>query len=75
MMTLLEELETRAASLSDAQRAAFAARLIATLPPVLVEPDEGSAEALRRDAELDSNPAAGVSEAAFRASLAALRKR
>lgn len=47
-------------SLTDAERAALASDLLQTLPAVLSEEDEGVAEALRRDAELEINPAAGI---------------
>jgi hypothetical protein len=34
---------------------------LGSLPPVLHDEDEGIAEALRRDAELNSNPGLGMS--------------
>jgi putative addiction module component (TIGR02574 family) len=46
--------------LPDADRAALAARLLDSLPGVLSESDEGLAEALRRDAELDRDPSVGM---------------
>ena len=39
----------------------LAARLLGSLPPVLFDEDEGLAEALERDAELEANPSAGLS--------------
>jgi hypothetical protein len=74
-MTLLQELEQKAGQLSDAERAALISHLLATLPPVLVDADQGVAEAKRRDAELDVDPAAGLSDQQFRAAVAASRKR
>jgi hypothetical protein len=48
-------------------------RLLGTLPPVLTDADGGVAEAKRRDAELDADASAGLSEAEFRAAIAASR--
>jgi hypothetical protein len=42
---------------------------------VLSDSDEGAAEAIRRSAELDADPCAGVSDAEFRASVRAARLR
>ncbi len=39
----------------------MAANLLDSLPGILSEEDEGVAEALRRDVELDANPAAALS--------------
>ena len=74
-MTLLQELEQRAGKLPEGERAALVSRLLASLPPVLAEADEGLAEAKRRDAELDANPSLGLSTKQFRAAIAASRKR
>lgn len=38
-----------------------AAYLLGSLPPNLRDADEGIAEALRRDAQLESNPSLGLS--------------
>lgn len=74
-MTLLQELEQRAGQLPEEQRAALVAKLLASLPPVLLDEDDGVAEAERRDAELDANPSLGMSEQDFRTAVAASRKR
>jgi hypothetical protein len=74
-MTRLQELEQQAGKLPEAERAALVARLLATLPPVLADADSGVAEARRRDAELDANPSASLTDQQFRAALAASRKR
>jgi hypothetical protein len=74
-MTRLQELEQRAGQLPDTERATLAARLLATLPPVLSDADGGVAEARRRDAELDADPSAGLNDRQFRAAIAASRKR
>lgn len=59
-MTRLQELKKEAMGLTDAERAVLASDLLQTLPAVLSEEDEGMAEALRRDAELEANPSAGI---------------
>ena len=43
--------------LPDKARASLASRLLESLPAVLSDEDDGLAEALRRSAELDQNPA------------------
>ncbi len=60
-MTPIAEVEKLAFDLPEAERAVLAAHLLGSLPPVLDEADEGIAEALRRDAELDASPHLGVS--------------
>jgi putative addiction module component (TIGR02574 family) len=60
-MAKIIEIEKLALDLSEKERAVLAARLLGSLPPVLHDEDEGIAEALRRDAELEANPAAGLS--------------
>jgi hypothetical protein len=74
-MSTLHEIETRALELPDADRARLAAQLLRSLPPVLVEEDDGSAEAARRDAELDANPSIGLSPESFRRAVLAARRR
>lgn len=59
-MTRLQVLKKEALSLTDAERAVLASDLLETLPGVLSDEDEGIAEALRRDAELDANPSSGI---------------
>src|SRR5581483_5928079 len=51
-MQTFSEVEQEAMKLPEAQRATLASRLLASLPAVLSDDDEGVAEALRRDAEL-----------------------
>lgn len=60
-MTRLQQLERDAESLTDAQRAGFAAHLLSTLPVVLADDDEGVAEALRREAEMEAAGDQGIS--------------
>ena len=60
-MAAITEVEKLALDLPERQRAVLAAHLLGSLPSVLHDEDEGIAEALRRDAELDANPSAGLS--------------
>ena len=60
-MPSITEVEKLAFELPDSQRAILAAHLLQSLPPVLDDEDEGIAEALRRNAELDANPNIGIS--------------
>jgi putative addiction module component (TIGR02574 family) len=61
VVATITEVEKLALDLPESQRAVLAAHLLGSLPPVLHDEDEGIAEALRRDAELDANPSAGIS--------------
>ncbi len=60
-MPTITEVEKLALDLPDNQRAVLAAHLLESLPPVLQDVDEGIAEALRRDAELDASPSSSMS--------------
>ena len=60
-MATIAEVEKLAFDLPESQRALLAAHLLRSLPAVLHYEDEGIAEALRRDAEFDSDPAFGIS--------------
>ncbi len=60
-MATMIEVEKLAYDLPEAQRAVLAAHLLESLPAVLHDEDEGIAEALRRDAELDAQPEMAVS--------------
>lgn len=60
-MASIAEVEKLASELTDSQRAVLAAHLLQSLPSVLHDEDEGIAEALRRDVELDANPSIGIS--------------
>jgi hypothetical protein len=57
----ITDVEKLALDLPEGQRAILAAHLLGSLPPVLHDDDEGIAEALKRDAELDANSASGAS--------------
>lgn len=60
-MASITEVEKLALDLPESERAVLAAHLLGSLPAVLHDEDEGIAEALRRDAELDANPTSGMS--------------
>jgi hypothetical protein len=53
------EVQRHAHALPEAQRASLAAGLLASLPPVLVDDDDGVEEAMRRSRELDEDPSLG----------------
>jgi putative addiction module component (TIGR02574 family) len=57
----ITEVEKLALDLPESQRAVLAAHLLGSLPAVLHDEDEGIAEALRRDAELDASPSSSIS--------------
>ena len=59
-MHTLSEVEREAMMLPESDRAALAGRLLDSLPAVLSDSDDWVAEALRRDAELERNPSAGL---------------
>lgn len=59
-MQSLRELGRQVMELPDADRAALASDLLDSLPAVLSDADEGLAEALRRDTELDRDPTAAM---------------
>jgi hypothetical protein len=59
LMATIAEVEKLALDLPESQRAVLAAHLLGSLPSVLHDEDEGIAEALRRDAELNANSAGG----------------
>jgi putative addiction module component (TIGR02574 family) len=60
-MATIAEIERLALNLPESQRAILAAHLLGSLPSVLHDEDEGIAEALRRDVELEANPSMGIS--------------
>ena len=60
-MATITDVEKLALDLPERQRAILAARLLDSLPPVLHDEDEGVSEAIRRNADLDANPALGIS--------------
>jgi putative addiction module component (TIGR02574 family) len=60
-MATLNQIERMALELPEADRARLASHLLESLPSVLDEDDEGVAEAIRRDAEMDADPSQGMS--------------
>jgi len=59
-MVSIAEIEKLAFDLPESERAVLAAHLLRSLPSVLEDEDEGIAEALRRDAELEATPDIGL---------------
>jgi putative addiction module component (TIGR02574 family) len=60
-MATIAEVEKLALDLPETERAVLAAHLLGSLPSILHDEDEGIAEALRRDAELEAKPSLGMS--------------
>jgi len=60
-MSSIIEVEKLALDLSEQERATLAANLLDSLPGILSDEDEGVAEALRRDAEMEADPAQTIS--------------
>ena len=60
-MPTVIEVERLALDLPERERARLAANLLESLPGVLSDEDEGIAEALRRDADLETNPDQAIS--------------
>jgi putative addiction module component (TIGR02574 family) len=56
MASTVENLEKLVLDLPEEERAHLAASLLDSLPGILSDQDDGVAEALRRDAELDAHP-------------------
>ena len=59
-MQNLTDVELEAMKLPETDRAALASHLLDSLPAVLYDSDEGVAEALRRDAELERDPSVAL---------------
>jgi hypothetical protein len=57
----IAEIEKLALTLPEKQRATLAANLLDSLHGVLEDDDEGIAEALLRDADLEANPTHAIS--------------
>lgn len=60
-MRAVADIEKEILELNDEQRARLAVSILDSLPGVLADEDEGIAEALRRDTELDADPESGLS--------------
>jgi putative addiction module component (TIGR02574 family) len=61
----LAEIENLALKLPESDRAKLAAELLDSLPGVLVEDEEGLAEAERRSEEMDRNPSVCLTHEEF----------
>lgn len=60
-MTRVQEIRQQASTLSLSEKTELATDLLASLPPILDDEDEGVAEARRRDLEMDRDPTASIS--------------
>ena len=60
-MSTILEVEKLALDLTEKERATLAANLLNSLPGILADQDEGTAEALRRDAEIETDPDQAIS--------------
>lgn len=60
-MRAVADIEKEILLLNEEQRAQLAVSILDSLPGVLGDQDEGIAEALRRDAELDADPESALS--------------
>jgi len=60
-MATVIEIEKLALDLSEQERATLAANLLESLPGILSDEDEGVAEALKRDAEMEADPNQAIS--------------
>jgi len=60
-MATIAEVEKLALELPDRDKALLAVHLIRSLPSVLHDEDDGIAEALQRDVDLNANPSSGMS--------------
>lgn len=65
-MPTITEVENFVFALPENERAVLATRLLQSLPAILDDPDEGTAEAMRRDADFDADPNFGMSIEEFR---------
>jgi hypothetical protein len=61
MAIAMNELTSMIMKLPDKQRAQLVAKMLASLPSVLTDQDDGIAEALRRDAELQGGTQQAIS--------------
>lgn len=59
-MTHVQAIREQVSALSTTEKAELAADLIESLPPILDDQDEGVAEALQRDREMDKDPVASI---------------
>ena len=72
-MSTAIEIEKLALNLPEKERAMLAANLLESLPGVLSDEDEGVAEALRRDAQIDASPDPAISLAQLDAQIKSRR--
>jgi hypothetical protein len=74
-MSTVGELEKAALGLPESDRVLLAAHLLQSLPPLLVDEDEGLSEAIRRDLEWERDPSLGMSLEEFEGQMQKNRSR
>jgi len=72
-MSTVIEIEKLALNLPEKERAMLVANLLESMPAVLSDEDEGVAEALRRDAQIDASPDQAISLAQLDAQIKSRR--
>ena len=60
-MVTVGKVEKAALGLPESDRVLLVTHLLQSLPPLLVDEDEGLSEAIRRDLELERDPSLGMS--------------
>ena len=60
-MSTIVEVQELALGLPEKERATLASNLLNSLPGILSDEDEGIAEALRRDADIEADPTKTIS--------------
>jgi hypothetical protein len=65
-MNTLAQLEAQIMTLPDRDWAELASYILKSLPAIYVEDDDGDAEAMRRDAEMDNDPSASLTLEEFK---------
>ena len=72
-MSTIVEVQKLALDLPEKERATLAANLLDSLPGILSDEDKGVAEALRRDVEVEADPAQVISLAELDSQIQARR--
>ena len=65
-MAIIFEVESSRSAYPEQERTKLAASLLDSLPGILSDDNEGVAEALRREAEIEADPTKTISFAEFR---------
>lgn len=65
-MNALAQLQAQIMTLPDGDRAELASYILESLPAIYAEDDDGDAEAMRRDTEMDHDPSASLTLEEFK---------